>query len=303
MRVAAPGKLLLSGAYAVLEGSPAVVVAIDRYAVADDSRRGSPSPEVAAAMPADEAPRVDVSALFHGDKKLGLGSSAAGVVAALGVVAAARGEDLDDLAVRRGLFEAARAAHARAQSGGSGVDVAASVYGGVLQYEMRGFRVARLGLPEGLCIETYWSGECARTSDLRARVDALKQRDGRTFEARMSDLAASARDCSAAVEAGRARSFIDAAAASGRALSALGLDADAPIMPPYARDLVRVADEESAAFYPSGAGGGDIFIRLGLAPASARFAAAAQGARLRLLSLHVDTHGVKRAERIGSLSP
>jgi len=88
VRVVAPGKLLLSGAYAVLEGAPALVMAVDRYVVADDARRGSPSPEIAAAMPADEAPHVDASALFNGDKKLGLGSSAAGVVAALGVVAA-----------------------------------------------------------------------------------------------------------------------------------------------------------------------------------------------------------------------
>jgi phosphomevalonate kinase len=34
----APGKLVLSGAYAVLEGAPALVAAIDRYAVADASR-------------------------------------------------------------------------------------------------------------------------------------------------------------------------------------------------------------------------------------------------------------------------
>ena len=35
MRARAPGKLVLSGAYAVLEGAPALVAAVDRYAVAD----------------------------------------------------------------------------------------------------------------------------------------------------------------------------------------------------------------------------------------------------------------------------
>ena len=34
----APGKLVVSGAYSVLEGAPAIVVAVDRYAVADTSR-------------------------------------------------------------------------------------------------------------------------------------------------------------------------------------------------------------------------------------------------------------------------
>jgi phosphomevalonate kinase len=306
VRVAAPGKLLLSGAYAVLEGSPAIVMAIDRYAVADSLRRGSPSAEVAAAMPAQDAPHVDATDLFSGDKKLGLGSSAAVVVAALGVVAAGRGADLEDDGVRRGLYDAARAAHAHVQSGGSGVDIAASVYGGVLRYEIDGpsaVRVARAELPKGLHLETYWSGESVRTSDMRARVDALRSRDRDTFNARMRDLSVAARECSSAIAAGDAPAFVEAAAGSERALSALGQDADAPIVPPYARELARAAKEEGAAFCPSGAGGGDIFVRYGLAPASARFTAAAHAARLVLLKLGPDAHGVKLADRIGRPHP
>ena len=38
MRARAPGKLVLSGAYSVLEGAPALVAAVDRYALADDAR-------------------------------------------------------------------------------------------------------------------------------------------------------------------------------------------------------------------------------------------------------------------------
>ena len=38
MRARAPGKLVLSGAYAVLEGAPALVAAVDRYALADSER-------------------------------------------------------------------------------------------------------------------------------------------------------------------------------------------------------------------------------------------------------------------------
>jgi phosphomevalonate kinase len=304
VRVAAPGKLLLSGAYAVLEGSAAIVMAIDRYAVADDTRRGVPSAEVAAAMRVVDAPYVDTSALFDGEKKLGLGSSAAVVVAALGVVAAGRGADLDDAATRKGLFEAARAAHAQVQGGGSGVDVAASVYGGVLRYEIdgpSGFRVSRRELPKGLHLEAYWSGESTRTSEMRARVDALRSRDRTTFDVRMCDLSAAARECCVAVESGGAQAFVRAIASSERALSALGHDADAPIVPPYAEDLARAAEEEGAAFCPSGAGGGDIFVRVALAPSSARFTARARTARLVRLALGPDAHGVRLANRIGSL--
>jgi phosphomevalonate kinase len=142
VKVFAPGKLLLTGSYAVLEGAPAIVCAVDRYAVARtagvdaEAVQGTPvSPEIAAAMDGGgDAPDVDVSSLFSNGKKLGLGSSAAAVVAALGHVAAARGLDLGEAPVRRTIFDRARAAHGTVQSGGSGVDVAASVYGGVLSY-------------------------------------------------------------------------------------------------------------------------------------------------------------------------
>ena len=120
MRVIAPGKLVLTGAYAVLEGAPAIVAAVDRYAVADTAvarRRSTSGP----------------STTTRG-QKLGLGSSAASLVASLGARALARGDDPRHAAVRSEIFRAARDAHQRQQGGGSGVDVAASVHGGVLRY-------------------------------------------------------------------------------------------------------------------------------------------------------------------------
>ena len=52
MKVRVPGKLVLSGAYVILDGAPAVVTAVDRYAVADDSRPApSLSNELRAAFP------------------------------------------------------------------------------------------------------------------------------------------------------------------------------------------------------------------------------------------------------------
>ena len=41
-RTTAPGKLVLSGEYAVLDGAPAVAMAIDRRAVVDVSRSQEP---------------------------------------------------------------------------------------------------------------------------------------------------------------------------------------------------------------------------------------------------------------------
>jgi phosphomevalonate kinase len=78
MRAAAPGKLVVTGAYAVLEGAPAIVFAVDRLAIADTATTTDrPTAEVRAALGDRPAPSFDASALENQGTKLGLGSSAA----------------------------------------------------------------------------------------------------------------------------------------------------------------------------------------------------------------------------------
>jgi phosphomevalonate kinase len=72
----------------------------------------------------------------------------------------------------------------------------------------------------------------------------------------------------------------------------LGRAADAPIVPLSARGLVEVAEEEEAVFLPSGAGGGDVFVRIGLGSPSRRFAEGAGAAGFERLNLAVDVLGV-----------
>jgi mevalonate kinase len=83
MKAKAPGKVVLSGAYAVLEGSPCIVTAVDRYVTADATRPAQHiAAEVREAM-APPFPHIDASELRAEGRKLGLGSSAAIVVASL----------------------------------------------------------------------------------------------------------------------------------------------------------------------------------------------------------------------------
>jgi phosphomevalonate kinase len=278
VRVIAPGKLVLTGAYAVLHGSPAIVAAVDRYAVADTE-----SPSV-----------VDVHALHdEAGHKLGLGSSAATIVASLGSRALARGEDPRHAPVRAGIFRAAREAHAREQGGGSGVDVAASVFGGVLRYSLGegAPRIRVVEPPAALVLEAYWSGTSARTSDLRAKVDRLRARGdkGSTFTV-LREVAEQAAD---AMDRGDARAFVDAAAAFGRALAALGRAADAPIVPAPFAELAALAEQEQGAFLPSGAGGGDVGIWLGTAAPPAAFSERAAALAVQHLPLSLDRGGVR----------
>jgi phosphomevalonate kinase len=283
--VRAPGKLLLTGAYAVLTGAPAVVVAVNRYAVA---REGS---------------AVDTRALYTGDepaRKLGLGSSAASVVACLGLAAATRGEDLAARPVRDRVFRVARTVHAEEQSGGSGVDVAASTYGGLLVYDLAsGARTA--ALPRGIAIEAFFSGASARTSDLIGTVEALRARDAAAHAACLLPLSVAARAGAAAVDANDGGAFLVAARATGGALDALGRAADAPIVPQPFLALARVAEEEGAAFLPSGAGGGDVGVWIGPAASPPPgFLRRALDLGFRPLAIAIDADGLRavRADEV-----
>ncbi len=284
MIVTAPGKVLVTGAYAVLGGAPAVVLAVARHAHLDTSTGA-----------------IDTGEMYDGAQKLGLGSSAACAVVREGATALARGEDLADGAVRARVFAAARGAHAKDQSGGSGVDIAASTFGGVLVYTLAGgagsepsrpsHRAARL--PEGLVFDALWSGSSAKTSDLRARVDALFARDARVHAARIADLSAAAVAGASAVDRGDRAGLVDAARATLRGLSALGRDADAPIVPPAFLEMARLAEEAGAAFLPSGAGGGDVGLYLGASPMPSDLAARALALGMRPLGLTIDSAGLR----------
>ena len=282
MRIMAPGKLVLTGAYAVLEGAPAIVVAVDRYARADV---GGPTGEV----------KVDVRALqTDTGQKLGLGSSAAALVVAYAARALARGEDPRHATVRAQIFQSSRAAHAREQGGGSGVDVAASVHGGALRYRLGSSpqseaEVRAVDLPPGLVLAAFWSGTSARTSDLLGRVNGLRARGG--GDAVFKALRAAAIDAADGV--GNARTFVDGARAFARALGALGEAADAPIFLPAFTELSSRAERENGAFLPSGAGGGDVAVWLGTAPPSAAFLERAHDLSIAPLALAVDHGGVR----------
>ena len=294
MRVFAPGKLVLTGAYAVLHGAPAIVAATSRGAIADASRAASfVTPEVKAALGERPAPHVDASSMFVGDRKLGLGASAAILVASL---AASEGGDLTDPAARASLFERAYAAHSATQSGGSGVDVAASVYGGALEYTP-GKPIAR-ALPAGTELAVYALGTSARTPLLLGVVDRLRNQDPAAFDRCMGDLTSIARDAAHAVRDGERASFIYAVRRAARSLARLGEASGAPIVPEGFAALEATAEAEGAAFCVSGAGGGDVAVFFGSARPSAAFAEHAHALGLFAIDLAVDEKGVRALSQV-----
>jgi phosphomevalonate kinase len=298
----APGKLVLTGAYAVLEGAPAIAVAVSRGAYADATRvAAKPTPEVLAALGKDEAaPEVDASSMFDGDRKLGLGASAAILVSSLAAIAAARapgGEDLASEDVRAAIFTRARNAHRAAQGGGSGIDIAASVHGGAIHYVMEAsVPVRAVALPAGVNVYVFASATSAKTSDLRAIITRLKSERPDVHRACMKSLVTIAEEAAVAIEHGDAKGFIESHRRTARALAALGEAAGYAIVPAGFQDLESIArDEADASFAVSGAGGGDVAVWIGNAAApTPRFLERALALNLRFLDdITIDVMGVR----------
>lgn len=312
-RVRAPGKLMLAGEYAVLYGHPALVMAVDRHAVA--TAHEGPHPTVfreidetfalARAEGLIDAHRDDVvvdATALQGDgaRKLGLGSSAAACVAALGWAFAQRGRTLDEGA-RHEIARLARAGHRRAQGGGSGVDVIASALGGVVRVKLHDDReampaVTRHAGMQGVPWAVLWSGTPARTSDMVAKVETLRACDPLRFDGLVRAIAACAKGMDEGLRAGDARAVVEAAAAHQRAMADLGDAAHAPIVTGPMRRLAARVEPMGAACKPSGAGGGDVCVAFAHdAGALAAALDAAREAGFTVVALNVDGAGVSTA--------
>jgi phosphomevalonate kinase len=288
----APGKLFVSGEWAVLEGAPAIVAAVDRTARVELALEPSPRPlviesiaegrtwsgdaahgtipsgdagAVVAALRATGAAGgravVDTRAFLVGERKLGLGRSAATIAAA---VVARLAHDGAPAPAR--VLAAALDANARFQDGvGSGADVAAAVHGGVIDVRRdgAGLAVSRRALPRGLHLIAGWTGEAAPTAPLVRRFAA------RPMPPVMRDLAGAAVAAAEAVAAGDAARLCEAVDRAGDLLRRLGEEADLPIVTPALARLVAAARRAGAAAKPSGAGAGDCGIALATSPAIA----------------------------------
>lgn len=313
----APGKLFLLGEYAVLEGAPALLAAVDRRVSvrirpADAwhlhtrpalSNAGMGGRAVFAAVRSTVAagrdlPPQDViinSEDFFGPAgKLGLGASAAVAASLTGALAAAAGLDGSPAE----LCELAIAAHRKAQGGaGSGADVAAAIYGGVVAFAA-GREPRPLSWPDRLHAAAVVTGAGADTRRLVTAVQALGRARPERYRSLMQpleDLALRGRD---AWTKGDATAFLGIADAYREALAALGSAAGAGIVLPTHERLASLARDAGAVFKTSGAGGGDLGLLFAdSAAALARAREAAAGAGFQVLDMEFDAAGLTPASR------
>ncbi|MGD8823430.1 MAG: hypothetical protein PVI24_00540 [Myxococcales bacterium] len=267
----APGKALLCGEYAVLDGTPAIVSAVDRRAFVRWSHLELPMPpEVAATLDlarkeCGDVPgtlQLDASALRLDRVKLGLGSSAAAAAATAAAVFATHGHDLADIESRNRIFDCAYRGHASIAPRGSGVDVAASTFGGFLRFaRVDGqLEIRPLGCPSKLLLRLIWTGHASRTSELLAALRGFRDRDRGAYDALLARLGEIGSAFATAFEAGRARDVVCRATSYGEAMRELGDAARAPIVDVQLQRVADLAARFSGGAKPSGAGGGDVAV-------------------------------------------
>jgi phosphomevalonate kinase len=306
----APGKLILTGEYAVLDGAPALVVAIDRrvvarrrvsprgsspflLAVADElaKQRGPDDPAVHAAMEI----AVDSTALYDHGTKLGLGSSAAVTVAATALaLSAVHSVPVIDRALVLGV---ALEAHARCQGGrGSGADVASAVHGGVIHYA-KGQPVERVTWPRGVALIPFFTGVAAKTTQLIAQVDAARIANGAAVDAALAAIAKASRAAcqAAAVRAPdiAANALIAALQLAATATDQLASATGVALVPPCVTRARAALARMGGTAKTTGAGGGDVAIAV--VPAREDLAVARRllgDAGCQLLDMNVDQTGV-----------
>lgn len=318
----APGKVVLAGEYAVLDGAPAICMAVDRRArvivdAYDQQWHRVVAPGFSSAeghfviseggfewldggdsyalfeqvwQEIDAAPAEFLSYSLHTEEfldaqsgiKIGVGSSAA--------LAAALATSLcTTIAPDKNAAQVARAAHRKFQGNvGSGIDVACSLLGGLIEYRTDRDEQTQLDWPEGLAFAVLWSGV---PSDTAAKVRHLGLDVARQSR---SDLGEAAEKMAMAWRSGLAQQVLDGYQSYIDVLRVFSVDHGLGIFDAGHGALVDAANEMGLTYKPCGAGGGDIGVVLGSdAAAIAAFVASPAASRFVRLDVAVDTCGAR----------
>ena len=187
----------------------------------------------------------------------GLSSSAA-VVAA--IVSGMLRLYMDADEARRRAFPLALRAHRRAQGGvGSGIDVAAALFGGfeLFTAHPQSPSVRPLRWPSAIRVRIMWSGERAETAPRIERLGAYRRsrpQEWSAFVRRSTELTTALLDALSREDVQTVFSCIEA---HRLLLSTLGAAAGLEIETPVVKRMIALGDELGMKAKASGAGGGD----------------------------------------------
>ena len=212
-------------------------------------------------------------------QKYGLGSSAALSVAFLTALLkfSKQSEQVEN---RLTIFKLASIAHFRAQGNGSCADIAASTYGGWLNYrtfnsewlmtqlkkgrtvksivesEWPGLKIVSLKKPDTLHFLVGWTQETARTAPMVAKVHRLKSKQPEKYSRFLATSQTAVEQMISGFKSGDLDRIITGMKQNRSALRLLGIEANVPIETEKLINLIEIATPYGGA-KTSGAGGGD----------------------------------------------
>jgi phosphomevalonate kinase len=315
----APGKMILIGEYAVLEGAPALVRAVDRFALVEvcDNPVGNFTVEAPnLSVPAQDfvitsggEVRFDPNAVpvfikrlsffarlfetvwqFYSNKnikidyckidlntasfydaelnnKIGVGSSAALTAALVNAIDA--NQNNGEMLSKKDIFMLALKAHRYAQKGiGSGIDIASSVYGGIIEYTMvkddeSNFKEPkRIDYPADLNIISVWTGKSASTRKMVGSVSEFKNRSYLRYKEIMDNLSATTGDACESFKKKDVSRFLESCAEYYKQLLELGNESSVSIISDVHKDIEKIVRNGGGVYKPSGAGSGDFGIAM-----------------------------------------
>jgi len=317
IRIKVPGKLIVIGEYAVLEGANALVAAVDRYVIVSvtpsvkanfcqitsnlDSmafefrltNRGKIQPITVLDRNRIKSLKFAITAIEHicyrisnadfslssfqmhidtaqfytteNKNKFGLGSSAAltvGIIGALVKYYAAEAHIFKD---KLDLFRFAIKIHSHAQGNrGSGIDVAASIFGGVSVYN--------IGLIEGinscpqqqagktladLYMMSIWTGVSISTRQMLSKIEDFKREDYSEYKETMGALKSLSDKACIAYMNNDKRNFLKTIADYYTVLKKFSQKSKISIISDVHQKIAGLIHEAGGVYKPSGAGGGD----------------------------------------------
>lgn len=194
-------------------------------------------------LPSQAELSMDTRSLFHFGKKMGLGSSAATLVSLYVAVCT--------LSEMESSMEGALGLHDEVYKSGSGIDIATSFTGGVVQFQDR--NIQSINLPPGVETRVLYVGTSTTTSDkVLLFKDWLSEQPESTAERIKSASETVVRSV------GRAADFLDALRYFVEIQEFIDSGSRIGIWGPQHRAMKSLANRDGVLYKPSGAGGGDI---------------------------------------------
>lgn len=215
-------------------------------------------------------------------KKIGFGSSAAAVVAAIAAVLKFHGLDVKSKEAKNVIYKLSAIAHYLAQGKvGSGFDVAASTYGGIFVYQrfdpawlleriklnegMRSiinsiwpsFSIEPLAKIEGMHLLIGWTKESANTAEMIRQMDSFRNSEREEYDKIYGNIADTVREIISFWKKEDKEKILELIKKNRILLKELGEKSKVGIETEGLKQLAEMAEAHGQAGKLSGAGGGD----------------------------------------------